>query len=448
MISSWTLATLLVSVTSREVWTSLCYSRNCFMTISHPTTENFTCTVGYENEFQKFKKKYAILEKYDHPPIGLLHEKLKLTFLRLQDYSKTPHQEITKYNSKGLENVTHGLEIHVRIPESSENKRVLYLELSSKSKHGENDRFYERFPKKRIFNFSSTRAVTIKNRLCLQDIKHWPVSYTLLLTLYQPHMTPLSTEHYLSFSKDNLAVAVSNFPKKNDIHVVFYTPQFMCVKRLFLCNDTDYKTCEKFIRKCPEKLDMISHTNVCTFFDILPGEYYIKVEINCPSMDMEDGSFYAESYSPVIEIPGPPGKDVMIMHNKSQEETSNTPFIIIGCLIALILLIVMYIAVKKNVSPILERRRKKSQAEEMNLFNQSADRSTQPCTHSSEILSESINQVSEDNIHIRLNERLHLTNYDPVSNIAEENEDLKRDFCKINRIKRNEKACPVHGYRS
>ncbi|XP_061187099.1 uncharacterized protein LOC133195261 [Saccostrea echinata] len=443
MISRWTLAIVLASVVSREVWSSLCYSRNCSMTITHSTTENFTCTVGFENEFQNFKKRYGVLEKYDHPSMGLIQERPSLIFLRLHNYSKTPHPEITKYNNKDLELVTHGLELNIRVPEGRENNRALYLELSSKDENGDKDEFYNRFPKKRIFSFSSTQSVIIKNHLCLQDIKPWPVSYTLLLTLYQSHMRPISTEHYISFTKDDIAVAVSKFPKKNDIHIVFYTPKYMCKKNVFLCNDTDYKTCGTYIKKYQGKLEMRSDTN--TFFDVLPGIYYIKIEISCPSIDMEDGFVFVQWRSPLIEVPGSTGKDGQISAGDNPE-TSNTPFIIIGCLIALILLIVMYIAVKKNVSSMFKRRRKKSQAEEINLFNQSSDRPTQSRTSSPESLSETMNQVSEENIHVSLNERLQLTNYDPVPNITDENEDLRRDFCKINRLRRNERICPVHGH--
>lgn len=338
MMLKWVLVILLARVTFREVLSFLCYSRNCSHVILDEAKPNtFSCKVGFEKEFEAFKRRTGVREEYDFSSADVLHEKPVIKSIEL-DYLKTSHPEISRYNNEDLENITHGLNLGIIIPGDRE-YRALYMKFSSSS-DADNpvDNFYVRFPKKIFWEFSTSTSVSIHTHLCLQGLQPHPVSYTLLLTLY-PLTMPQSSTYHVSFSKDNLVVAVSLYPRENDIYVFFETPSEFCEMRACLCRKaSDHTQCEEIIT-----LTSASHT----FMDKSPGIYFVKIEQYCPGdYNSDEGTIPFFTRSSLIQIPG---SDPFISSHKAKD-ASNTPFVVIGCLIALVLLIVMYLAVRSKVS--------------------------------------------------------------------------------------------------
>lgn len=334
----WVLVILLARVTFREALASLCYSRNCsYGILDEAKPETFSCKVGFEKEFEAFKRQFGVHEKYDFSSADVFHERPVIQSIQLHDYLKTSHPEISRYNNKDLENITHGLTLGIIIPVDRK-YRALYMKFSSSSDAGNHlDNFYSRFPKKIFWEFSTSTNVSNHTHLCLQGLQPHPVSYAILLTLYpSPLIMPQSSTYHLSFSKDNIVVAVSLYQRKN-IYVVFETPYNSCVKRACLCRKAPEQTqCEEFII-----LSIANHT----FRNKSTGIYFVKIEQYCPgdyNSDEDTIPYFARSS--LIQIPG---SDPVI---SSIIDASNTPFVVIGCLIALVLLIVMYLAVRNKVS--------------------------------------------------------------------------------------------------
>lgn len=340
MMLKWVLVILLARVTFREALASLCYSRNCSHGIlDEVKPETFSCKVGFEKEFEAFKRQFGVHEKYDFSSADVFHERPVIQSIQLHDYLKTSHPEISRYNNKDLENITHGLTLGIIIPVDRK-YRALYMKFSSSSDAGNHmDNFYSRFPKKIFWEFSTSTSVSIHTHLCLQGLQPHPVSYTILLTLYPPSM-PQSSTYLVSFSKDNLVVAVSLLPRKNGIDVFFQTPSDFCEMRACLCRKAPKHTqCEEFII-----LSIASHT----FRDKSPGIYFVKIEQHCPGdYNSDEGTIPYFARSSLIQIPG---SDPVISSHIVETDPSNTPFVVIGCLIALVLLIVMYLAVRNKVS--------------------------------------------------------------------------------------------------
>lgn len=336
----WVLVILLARVTFREALASLCYSRNCsYGILDEAKPETFSCKVGFEKEFEAFKRQFGVHEKYDFSSADVFHEKPVIQSIQLHDYLKTSHPEISRYNNKDLENITHGLTLGIIIPVDRK-YRALYMKFSSSSDAGNHlDNFYSRFPKKIFWEFSTSTNVSNHTHLCLQGLQPYPVSYTMLLTLYpRPLIMPQSSTYHLSFSKDNLVVAVSLYQRKN-IYVFFETPHDSCVKRACLCRKAPEQTqCEEFII-----LSIANHT----FRNKSTGIYFVKIEQYCPgdyNSDEDTIRYFARSS--LIQIPG----SDPVISSIIATNASNTPFVVIGCLIALVLLIVMYLAVRNKVS--------------------------------------------------------------------------------------------------
>ncbi|XP_065938681.1 uncharacterized protein [Magallana gigas] len=340
MMLKWVLVILLARVTFREALASLCYSRNCsYGILDEAKPETFSCKVGFEKEFEAFKRQFGVHEKYDFSSADVFHEKPVIQSIQLHDYLKTSHPEISRYNNKDLENITHGLTLGIIIPVDRK-YRALYMKFSSSSDAGNHlDNFYSRFPKKIFWEFSTSKNVSNHTHLCLQGLQPHPVSYTMLLTLYpRPLIMPQSSTYHLSFSKDNLVVAVSLYQRKN-IYVFFETPHDSCVKRACLCRKAPEQTqCDEFII-----LSIANHT----FRNKSTGIYFVKIEQYCPgdyNSDEDTIPYFARSS--LIQIPG----SDPVISSIIETDPSNTPFVVIGCLIALVLLIVMYLAVRNKVS--------------------------------------------------------------------------------------------------
>lgn len=339
MMLKWVLVILLARVTVREVLAFLCYSRNCSHEIlDEAKPKTFSCKVGFEKEFEAFKRRTGVRERYDFSSADVLHEKPVIKSIKLHDYLKTSHPEIGRFNNEDLENITHGLNLGVIIPGDRE-YRALYMKFSSSRDTGNPvDTFYSRFPKKIFWEFSTSTSVSIQTHLCLQGLQPHPVSYTILLTLY-PLTMPQSSTYHVSFSKDNLVVAVSLFPRENDIYVFFETPSDFCEMSACLCRKApDNKQCEEFII-----LSSASHT----FRNKSPGIYFVKIEQYCPGdYNSDEGTISFFTRSSLIQISG----SNPFVSLKKENGTSKTPFVVIGCLIALVLLIVMYLAVRSKLS--------------------------------------------------------------------------------------------------
>nr|XP_022296762.1 uncharacterized protein LOC111106393 isoform X2 [Crassostrea virginica] len=340
------LVILLLTFAPRFNKATICQSLNCSYKHSNQgLAETFQYTLGFKKEFEDFQRDYGVQEKYEHNAAeNILDEKPTLTSIKLHSYIKT-------------ENITR-LCVGIAIPGDREHK-ALYMRFSSSDDSGNSmDTFYHAFPEKYLFQFTTSERVKISNLLCLSGLRPQPVSYSILLTLYPrsmpqstiyPRSMPQSTIYYVSFSKDNLAVAISLYPKETSITVLFDPYSNDCVIRVFLCRKVIDRDCE-VIKEAPHVSNRIaSHT----FTDVSPGKYFAKVEQHCPGgPNSEENTISFFMQSPLIEIP-----DLLqlklssnIKREVNDDSSRNVPFVVIGCLLALVLLIVMYIALRKKVS--------------------------------------------------------------------------------------------------
>lgn len=316
------------------------------------------------------------------------------------------------------------------------------MKFSSSSDAGNHmDNFYSRFPKKIFWEFSTSTSVSIHTHLCLQGLQPHPVSYTILLTLYPPSM-PQSSTYQVSFSKDNLVVAVSLYQRKN-IYVFFETPYNSCMKRACLCRKAPEQTqCEEFII-----LSIANHT----FRNKSQGIYFVKIEQYCPgdyNSDEDTIPFFARSS--LIQIPG---SDPVISSRIVEKDASNTPFVVIGCLIALVLLIVMYLAVRNKVSMFWSFfKRKDGQITSANQGNDTQQdtfrTSAQLCVVNSPTVDESrpLNSgrcTSSPSVYT-YNSENELYDEDQASVVMDE--ELRNYMREVNQFQASDDGrCPVHG---
>ncbi|XP_056001002.1 uncharacterized protein LOC130048374 isoform X2 [Ostrea edulis] len=299
---------LLVIVAYRDVRSSLCDSTNC----SAAKLKNFSCEEGYEKEVELFKNRHGGREQYDYPEDSFPSKPyVRVSYIRLNEYWNS--SKILEYNKEYNTNVTHGLEIGFT-EDGNRGNTSLFMKFSSTNKfNNAKDHFYEAHPEKRVLYFSSSK--TVITHLCLQGLQTRPVSYTVLLTVFPEWESaiglwrPSSTNHYMSFSKDNLAVAVSNYPLKTDIRVVYDTPSDQdmctCVRMLHICKDSG--GCVKNSTEQCQDVNNFKNNYVSASYvwsSRSPGRYYVKIEFHCVSMrngEERERDFYLKSS--VIEIP-------------------------------------------------------------------------------------------------------------------------------------------------
>ncbi|XP_078339978.1 uncharacterized protein LOC111106393 [Crassostrea virginica] len=330
------LVILLLTFAPRFNIATICQSRNCSYKHSNQgLAETFRYTLGFNKEFEDFQRNFGVQEKYEHNAAENIHyEKPTLTSIKFHSYIKT-------------ENITR-LCVGIAIPGDKDYK-ALYMRFSSSDDSGNTmDTFYHAFPEKYLFQFTTSERVHISNHLCLSGLQPPPVSYSILLTLY-PRSMPQSTIYYVSFSKDNLAVAISLYPKETSITVLFDPYSDDCVIRVSLCRKVIDRDCEVITEAPHVSYSIPSHT----FKDVNPGTYFAKVEQHCPGgPNSEENTISFFMQSPLIEIPDL--LQLKLSSNIKKEENGdnsrNVPFVVIGCLLALVLLIVMYIALRKKVS--------------------------------------------------------------------------------------------------
>lgn len=441
MMHKWALVILLARLTLREVLASFCNPRNCSQVIlDEVKPKTFLCKAGFEKEFETFKSRKGVREIYEYSSADNVHEKPVIKSIKLDDYLKISHPEITRYNNEDLENITHGLTLEISIPGDRE-YRALYMEFGS-SRDTENvvDNFYLRFPKKHFWEFSSSASVLIQGHLCLQGLQPHPVTYTLLLTFY-PITMPHSSIYHISFSKDNLAVAVSLYPRENDIHVLFETASNFCEITACLCRKTpDRSECEDYV--------MLSSASY-TFSDKSPGVYFVKIEQYCPGdYSSDEGTLSFFSQSPLIQIPG---LNPFVTTPK-ENYTSNTPFVVIGCLLALVLLVVMYLAVRTKVSLFSSFFKRKS--DQITSSVQAND--TQLDTYQTSVPLCAVNSPSVDDRPInsgRCTSSLSVYTYRSGNEFTDDDqasvvidEELRNYMREINHFQTyDDHCCPVHG---